>query len=512
VSSTSGAQVTFTQGSSTTIILNGTLQAIGHGGTFTIQGASAPFSNNGLIQVGNSDTLVLQAAITAGTGGGMIDVGTHGVVSVKNVAVSSDQTFAFTDATGVLDLSKVSSFAASVAGFSQGNVMDLVSTAANSAIWSAGASGQPGTLAITNSGTAVATLSIVGDYSGFTFKTASDLSGGTDITLTTCFAAGTRIATPGGEVPVEKLAVGDMVLTLDGAPQPITWIGRGSVVVTPGRRSPATPTIIRRGALADNVPCRDLRVTKGHSLYIDDVLIPVEFLVNHRSIIWDDHAKQLEIYHIELPQHAVLIADGAPAESYRDDGNRWLFHNANAGWHLPPQAPCAAVLTDGPIVDAIWRRLLDRAGPRPGVPLTQDPDLHLLVDGRRIDGTQHADGVHRFRLMPRPTSVRIVSRAGVPEELGIARDPRMLGVALRQIAIGRHARPIVIDACDRSLSAGFHGYESANGFRWTNGDALLPAELFDGSHDVRTLELHVACTTQYPLFEDMPADARAMPA
>ena len=111
------------------------------------------------------------------------------------------------------------------------------------------------------------------------------------------------------------------------------------------------------------------------------MLIPVEFLVNHRSILWDDRAQEVAIYHIELETHDVLLANGAPAESYRDDGNRWLFQNANSGWGLPPQEPCAPVLTGGPVVDAVWRRLLDRAGPRPGLPLTDDPDLHLLVNG-----------------------------------------------------------------------------------------------------------------------------------
>ena len=31
------------------------------------------------------------------------------------------------------------------------------------------------------------------------------------------------------------------------------------------------------------------------------------------------------------------------------------------------------MLTGGAMVDAVWRRLLDRAGPRPGLPLTDDP-------------------------------------------------------------------------------------------------------------------------------------------
>jgi hypothetical protein len=40
----------------------------------------------------------------------------------------------------------------------------------------------------------------------------------------------------------------------------------------------------------------------------------------------------VELYHVELESHDVLITNGAPAESYRDDGNRWLFNNANSRW------------------------------------------------------------------------------------------------------------------------------------------------------------------------------------
>jgi hypothetical protein len=94
------------------------------------------------------------------------------------------------------------------------------------------------------------------------------------------------------------------------------------------------------------------------------VLIPVEELINHRSILWDDRSQEVTVYHVELETHDVLLADGAPAESYRDDGNRWLFRNANADWYLPPKTPCAPLLSNGPVVDAIWRRLSERAGAR----------------------------------------------------------------------------------------------------------------------------------------------------
>ncbi|HXO00635.1 MAG TPA: Hint domain-containing protein, partial [Stellaceae bacterium] len=139
-----------------------------------------------------------------------------------------------------------------------------------------------------------------------------------------CFCRGTLILTPGGEVPVEQLKAGDRVTTLSGAARPVTWVGSGRSLITPANEQ-SRPIIVRRDALGDGVPSRDLYVTGGHALYLDGVLIPAEFLVNHRSIRWDDRAQEVSVYHIELDTHDILLANGAPAESYRDDGNRWLF-------------------------------------------------------------------------------------------------------------------------------------------------------------------------------------------
>jgi hypothetical protein len=320
-----------------------------------------------------------------------------------------------------------------------------------------------------------------------------------DLILSTplCFLRGTRIATPGGEVAVERLAIGDDVMTLGGGVRRVVWIGKGRVLATRGRRSAATPVIVRKGALADNVPSQDLYVTRAHALYIDDVLIPAEFLVNHRSILWDDRAGVVAVYHVELERHDVLLANGAPAESYRDDGNRWLFQNGNSGWGLPAQAPCAPVLTGGPIVDAVWRRLLDRCGPGACVALTDDPDLHLMVDGVRVDCARRHGQVHVFTLRDTPAAVRIVSRAAAPSELGLARDPRCLGVALRRIAVWRGARVRIVEADDPALAEGFHGFEAENGFRWTDGDAAVPVALFDGLAGPVELELTVGGTARY---------------
>ncbi len=334
------------------------------------------------------------------------------------------------------------------------------------------------------------------------FVSTVDAAGtGLAVTYLLCFAAGTFIRTPQGDRPWSILTTSDLVVTWTGKVRPITWIGTGRVLATRGRRNAATPVIVRRGALAENIPHCDLRVTKGHSLFIDNVLIPVENLVNHRSIIWDDRAQEVTIYHVELATHDVLVANGAPAESYRDDGNRWLFQNSNASWAQPTQLPCAPLHTGGCLVDAIWRRLLDRAGARPGVPITNDPDLHLVVDGHRIDGRVRGDGVHAFRLPEFSAAVRIVSRAVVPQELGLARDPRSLGVALRRIVFQQGSRLRQIEADDGSLQEGFHVFEPDGGLRWTNGDATLPPSLFAGSLGQGELELHIACTTQYAFYD-----------
>jgi hypothetical protein len=336
------------------------------------------------------------------------------------------------------------------------------------------------------------------NYSGIMFEAIRDASGtGTDVFGVICFCRGTQILTVNGEVSVEALKMGDRVRLADGRTEPIVWIGEGSVLATRGQRTAATPVIVRKGALGDNVPNRDLHITKAHSLYIDNVLIPVEFLVNHRSILWDDRAGEVSIYHIEIETHDVLIANGTPAESYRDDGNRWLFQNGNSGWDKRPKPACAPVLTGGPVVDEIWRRLLDRSGPRAGLPLTDDPDLHLMVDGERLNPMQMADGVYAFRLPGMPEAVRILSRAAAPQELGLARDPRSLGVAVRRIVARQGNSVQVIEANDARLDSGFHSFEADNGFRWTSGDAAVPIGAFAGCSGPVTIELAIASTVRY---------------
>ena len=322
-----------------------------------------------------------------------------------------------------------------------------------------------------------------------------------------CFLAGTRIATPKGERLVETLAPGDLVCTASGATRHIVWVGHGSHLATPNRRTAATPVLVAKGALGHNLPHRDLRITKAHALFLDGMLVPVEFLVNHRSIRWDDHTRKVELYHVELETHDVLLANGAAAETYRDDGNRWLFQNANSGWDLPPQEPCAPVVTDGLALDVLWRRLLDLAGPRPGWVLTDEPELHLLVDGRRIEPSDRLTRHARFHVNAPAASIRLCSRAASPEELGIARDPRILGVPVQRITVWQDEASHAVEAADARLQQGFHAFEPAGACRWTDGEAVLPDDLRTAFTDRIEIVVHLAGRTFYPVLTEAAREA-----
>jgi hypothetical protein len=144
-----------------------------------------------------------------------------------------------------------------------------------------------------------------------------------------CFLKETRILSPRGEVPVEELKIGDLVDTLSG-PLPIKWIGRQNF-----RKSAASwhasvlPIRIARFALDDQSPSRDLYLSGSHSVFVDGYLIPVELLVNNRSIAPAQMSDRdlIEYFHIELETHEVVFAEGVAAETLLVTEGRENFAN-----------------------------------------------------------------------------------------------------------------------------------------------------------------------------------------
>ncbi|MEM1389091.1 MAG: Hint domain-containing protein [Pseudomonadota bacterium] len=173
-------------------------------------------------------------------------------------------------------------------------------------------------------------------------------------TLTiTCFAGGTMIATPDGESAVETLTPGDLVRTADGRDVPVRWLGQQTIVTRFfGER--AQPVRIAAGALGKGVPAQDLTVTADHGMVLDGLVVNAASLVNNTTICWVPLAelpKRFTVYHVETDAHDVILANGAPSESYIDVPDRAVFDNAD-------EAPARAAAMESTLPRITSPRLL----------------------------------------------------------------------------------------------------------------------------------------------------------
>jgi hypothetical protein len=178
----------------------------------------------------------------------------------------------------------------------------------------------------------------------YTVALTPDGSGGTDITAF-CFVAGTAIATPGGEVAVEGLKIGDLVLTPDGRGVPVRWVGVSTVATRFADRLRTLPVRIQAGALGENLPVRDLLVSPDHAMFLGGVLVQAGALVNGVSITRAaDMPEIFTYYHVETADHSLILAEGAATETFVDNVARMAFDNWAEHEALYGDAPAMAEL------------------------------------------------------------------------------------------------------------------------------------------------------------------------
>lgn len=171
------------------------------------------------------------------------------------------------------------------------------------------------------------TVTIFGDGDteivDFTYQIESN-SGGTDtgfVTLNSipCFVKGTHVLCECGEVAVEDLEVGDLVLTKDEGLMPVRWIGSRSVEGT-GRFAPIH---INANTFGSH---KDIWISPLHRILIRDslaellfgeaeVLVAAKDLINDHSVRQEKRA-DVTYFHLLFDRHQVIYSEGLETESF----------------------------------------------------------------------------------------------------------------------------------------------------------------------------------------------------
>ncbi|MEX0349353.1 MAG: Hint domain-containing protein [Paracoccaceae bacterium] len=134
-----------------------------------------------------------------------------------------------------------------------------------------------------------------------------------------CFVAGTLIATPEGDTPVEMLLPGDLVVTRDEGPQPLRWTGSRTIEAS----GDLTPIHIRANTFGTH---GDLMVSPQHRVLVRDslaellfgeaeVLVAAKDLVNGRTVTRQPKG-EVTYFHVMFDRHQVIYSEGLPTESF----------------------------------------------------------------------------------------------------------------------------------------------------------------------------------------------------
>jgi hypothetical protein len=341
-----------------------------------------------------------------------------------------------------------------------------------------------------------------------------------------CFAQETRIATRRGEVAVEDLMIGDEAVLANGGGAQVIWVGHRRVdLAYHDAPDDVRPVRIRANAIDNGMPRRDLLVSPDHALFIDGALFIARLLVNGASIVIDTSFRQVTYFHVELDRHAVILAEGLPAESYLDTGNRAPVENGRAILLPDPsmanaiaqarrvKESCAPLICDPAGVEPMWRLLAVRAeglGFRVFTPeTTDDPMLRVLVGERQFAPINRVGGRYTFVIPRLQGDARLVSRKFVPSEVRPwVDDSRQLGVMVKRIAIRSPVQHVEIAIDDPRLTDGWWASErnDAEICRWTSGDAVIPVE-----GDRVVVEIWIGANVDYPIVQCLEEKAPSLP-
>lgn len=346
--------------------------------TVTVTASSVDLATKTVLDA-NGGTMALAGGLLSALSGVTVNIANGGTFSGAGlISAASGLTINFGSGGGALDLASSSTglallSGATINGFGANDQIILDNADQTSTISSVSYDSTLGVSTVTFSNGD--TLLLNGQYTNQvggtgTYIATSSVSAGAGTELTaSCFCAGTLIATPTGEVPIETLQAGDLVTLSDGRTAAISWLGLQTIATAFADTLRVAPIRIKAEALADGVPARDLRLSPDHAVLVDGLLIQAGALVNHHSIVREtDLASHFVYYHIEVADHSLILAENTPAETFIDNVARLNFDNWSehkGSESIIPELPLPRAKSTRQVPGAIRNRLLGRAGAHP---------------------------------------------------------------------------------------------------------------------------------------------------
>lgn len=342
---------------------------------------------------------------------------------------------------------------------------------------------------------------------------------------TACFLANSMILTSKGYIPVEKIKIGDDVITYEqneACRRKVIWIGQKQVVVKSrfSEDDAGYPVRILKDAISDQVPYKDMLITAEHCLFMNNHFIPVRMLVNGQSIYYDHSIRNYHYYHLKLEKHSIIEADGVLTESFLDTGNHYNFYmndlvkdfskNNLQTWSKDAAAPLGV---ERNLVEPIYHRLTERARKLGYLSrssmykiFAKQSGLHLVTDqGQKLEIALQVKNKVIFKIPAQVQSLHIVSRTSRPSDVigPFVDDRRDLGILIGKITFveGNHCSEINTHLISEYLSGWFS--QENTSCRWTKGKAYLPLERpISSSHKCGTLIIELISAGPYSLLSN----------
>lgn len=128
---------------------------------------------------------------------------------------------------------------------------------------------------------------------------------------------GSKVLTPEGQVRVQALKIGDLVVTKHNGNQPVSWVGRKQVNPLVLKDNPEFNAIfIEQNAFGKNLPDEDLFVSQQNRLVHKSSLTSFGALTRYDGVNVDNNSFYADYIHIMFEQHETIFVNGLEVESF----------------------------------------------------------------------------------------------------------------------------------------------------------------------------------------------------